>query len=186
MTIPLERPSTEIQELVEDLIAQEREYGKGNISPQYTDAAKTKLLAALGALEEDKQRLEDQAFRQRMDSIEREGEYITELEMLRGCADPNVEAYTTIGGDLIVRLVDEDAPLVKLAQPEGDHVHTFLDSAIALIGADWPREEIVEAFRAAPEIRITGEHAQSMKHGIAVEHRGQTVFVETAQRTDHA
>jgi hypothetical protein len=74
------------------------------------------------------------------------------------------------------------------ALPRGKYVHTFMQSgASILIGADWTRKEIVDALRGADRIDVTGEQAQGMKHGLAIEHPrvpGAYLFIETARRTD--
>lgn len=68
------------------------------------------------------------------------------------------------------------------ALPEGDSVHTFL----GFIGADWPRQKIVDAITASPSIGITGPVAQAMGHGIAIKHpsRESWLFVASRYRTD--
>ena len=68
---------------------------------------------------------------------------------------------------------------------DGDDIHTFRDgNGLALIGADWSRDELLAAMREAPDIRITGPMAQAMKHGLfIVDSRGR-LFIETTRRTD--
>ncbi len=51
--------------------------------------------------------------------------------------------------------------------PDGDSIHTFLDSGIALIGADWDRAKILALLRESdPGIEVTGPAAQRMGHGL--------------------
>jgi hypothetical protein len=74
------------------------------------------------------------------------------------------------------------------ALPDGDDVHTFMQGgANMLIGADWPRDEIIDALRGADRIDVTGEQAQSIRHGLAIVHPRVSdayLFIETARRTD--
>ena len=65
--------------------------------------------------------------------------------------------------------------------PDGDTVHTFLSSSVALIGADWSRADILALLReAGHEIEVTGPAAQSMGHGLAAYRAdGTPVFIET-------
>lgn len=71
------------------------------------------------------------------------------------------------------------------ALPDGDSVHTFL-GGFPLIGADWPREKLIDALRESPSVSITGPMAQGMGHGMACRHptTGGTLFIETRRRTD--
>jgi hypothetical protein len=62
--------------------------------------------------------------------------------------------------------------------PEGDTIHTFRGGGMMLIGADWSR--VLDAMRAAPTIRPSGELARSMKHGLAIHSGGSWLFIETA------
>lgn len=51
--------------------------------------------------------------------------------------------------------------------PEGETIHTFRNTCGMLIGADWSREQILEAIRnGKPE--LAGETASSMNHGLVV------------------
>lgn len=62
--------------------------------------------------------------------------------------------------------------------PDGDRVHTFLDSGIALLGADWDREEILDLLRTGqPE--LSGEIATARGHGIVAFRESGPVFIET-------
>jgi len=71
------------------------------------------------------------------------------------------------------------------ALPEGDRIHTYLNPAAGMmLGADWDRAEVLRALRESPEIRVTGDMAQSMGHGIAVWERNRIVFIATSRRTD--
>ena len=68
--------------------------------------------------------------------------------------------------------------------PEGEYIHTFRESGLALIGADWLREEIIELIRKSDCLELTGEGARSMGHGLAIyDHdakmQSDILFVET-------
>ena len=66
----------------------------------------------------------------------------------------------------------------------GNRVHTFRQAGPYLIGADWERDVLIEAMRAASAIDITGPSAQSLGHGLCIEHGGGPLFIETQE--DHA
>ena len=70
------------------------------------------------------------------------------------------------------------------ALPDGDRVHTFRDSRVALVGADWDRADIEQALREAKVIGITGPMAQTMRHGMQIDRDGSPLFIETRKRTD--
>ena len=72
------------------------------------------------------------------------------------------------------------------ALPDGDRIHTFRDSRVALVGADWDRADIEQALREAKAIGITGPMAQGMKHGMQIDRGGGPLFIETRARTDEA
>lgn len=72
-----------------------------------------------------------------------------------------------------------DAAVAMLHVRADDTVHTFVQAGPALLGAHWPREQLVEAMRRAPAIDVTGPEAQRLGHGLAIEHNGGTLFIET-------
>ena len=67
--------------------------------------------------------------------------------------------------------------------PEGETVHTFLNSGMCLVGADWDREELIDKIRSVGYREITGSTARSMNHGLALWNAGDkqsdVLFVET-------
>ena len=68
--------------------------------------------------------------------------------------------------------------------PSGDTIHTFVDGGIALIGADWEREDVLQKLVESDKIEITGEMARSMGHGLAVysdtaKYMADILFIET-------
>ena len=63
--------------------------------------------------------------------------------------------------------------------PEGNTIHTFRQNRVALLGAGWPRKKLLAALKAAKEIHVTGEGAQAMHHGIAIQDKRGTLFIET-------
>ena len=68
---------------------------------------------------------------------------------------------------------------VKLL-PDRDTVHTFRSGGAMMLGADWGRESLLAAMKAATEIHVTGEVAQAMKHGLAIHNGGSWLFIEAA------
>ncbi len=52
--------------------------------------------------------------------------------------------------------------------PEGDPIHTFRQAGNVLLGADWPREDIIDLMRDKT-VEKTGEIATRMGHGLAVQ-----------------
>jgi hypothetical protein len=70
--------------------------------------------------------------------------------------------------------------------PDSDKVHTFEQpSGFTLIGANWDKQTVIDALKAAPEqgIELTGETATSMGHGLCFQDKSagewRTVFCET-------
>lgn len=67
--------------------------------------------------------------------------------------------------------------------PDGEYIHTFRNPGGMLVGADWPKVDLVEAMRCASGIARTGAMAQSLKHGLAIDHNGSLLFIETKGET---
>ena len=63
--------------------------------------------------------------------------------------------------------------------PDGEQIHTFLDGGLALIGADWDRQQVLDLLAATSQREVTGPGAQSMGHGLAAYRDGEPVFIET-------
>lgn len=67
--------------------------------------------------------------------------------------------------------------------PEGEQIHTFLNLPMALIGADWDRDEVIDKIRSSDYREVSGSGARGLKHGLAVYNEGATaldvVFIET-------
>lgn len=70
--------------------------------------------------------------------------------------------------------------------PDKEEIHTnvqmFVMGGTILIGADWGREDALEALRGASEIRVTGPGAQEAGHGMAIpypENPKEWLFIET-------
>jgi hypothetical protein len=62
--------------------------------------------------------------------------------------------------------------------PDKKSIHTFRNSDIALIGADWTRKEIIEMMDIY-DFELTGEQATSMGHGMAFKDELGWLFIET-------
>ena len=64
--------------------------------------------------------------------------------------------------------------------PEGEYIHTFRGGSGIMIGADWKRESIIEAFKTRkPE--LSGQFATAMGHGIAFFDDNGALFVKTKE-----
>lgn len=62
--------------------------------------------------------------------------------------------------------------------PDGERIHTFRAAGFTMIGADWPREKLIELFRQyTPE--LSGPGATGMKHGLCVIDDKGPLFIET-------
>lgn len=70
-----------------------------------------------------------------------------------------------------------DFDTAALLLPEKEHIHTFRQAGIALIGADWDRIKILDALLHS-KIELTGPSALKMGHGIAIDYQGY-LFIET-------
>lgn len=77
--------------------------------------------------------------------------------------------------DVVLLSYDEAVALL----PEGERIHTILDSGIALLGADWDREQVLGLLRTTDRREVTGPAAQAMGHGLAAFRDGEPVFIET-------
>jgi hypothetical protein len=77
--------------------------------------------------------------------------------------------------EAVLLTYDEAVALV----PESERIHTFLDLGIALLGADWDRDQVLDLLRVTDRREVTGPAAQSMGHGLAAFRDGEPVFIET-------
>lgn len=71
----------------------------------------------------------------------------------------------------------------KKRLPEGDVVHTFRQAGSALIGADWPKKDILATMRKH-EISETGPHAQATNHGLAITDKSGYLFIATKPKEE--
>lgn len=60
--------------------------------------------------------------------------------------------------------------------PDGEKIHTFRQG-VCLIGADWKRDQILEAIREHGA-ELSGPLATRMKHGLVI-FDPETLFIET-------
>lgn len=70
--------------------------------------------------------------------------------------------------------------------PEGETIHTFY-GGVALIGAEWERQDVIDKLKSVDKIEIAGEFARRMGHGLAVyndsaEYLSDILFVETDKK----
>lgn len=62
--------------------------------------------------------------------------------------------------------------------PDGEFIHTFRPGRGFALGADWEREEIIQAIKTgSPE--LSGETATAMGHGLVIQNNGSYLFIET-------
>ena len=65
--------------------------------------------------------------------------------------------------------------------PDGDTIHVISNDAPGiLIGADWPREDVISEFEIS-QLELAGPVAKSSGHGIAMLNKNGRWFVETKQ-----
>jgi hypothetical protein len=65
--------------------------------------------------------------------------------------------------------------------PDTPRLHTFRGQRPP-IGADWTREKVVEAIRAAKAVKESPRAMLAMRHGVAFEDEKGWVFVETKEK----
>lgn len=68
---------------------------------------------------------------------------------------------------------------------DGETIHTFRSTGLALFGCDWSREQIVEAINEN-ECELGGPACQKMNHGLAIHVDGSPLFVECKKGFDYA
>lgn len=84
---------------------------------------------------------------------------------------------------------DERAPLTLdqavAMLPDRDHIHTFRSTGMALIGADWPREKLIDAIRDYGS-ELSGPASTRMGHGIVLMDDKGPLFIETVAQEGNA
>ena len=68
--------------------------------------------------------------------------------------------------------------------PEGERIHTFRTNPLALLGADWDREDLIAAIREG-QCEIGGEACQNFNHGLVVWTGDNPLFVECKKGFDY-
>jgi hypothetical protein len=76
--------------------------------------------------------------------------------------------------DEVLLTYDEAVALL----PDGDRIHTFVNPAGILVGADWDRGDVLALLRDTDRREVTGPAAQAFGHGLAAMHDGRPVFIE--------
>lgn len=81
-------------------------------------------------------------------------------------------------------LLTEDAAIAML--PDGDSVHTFRSTGMALIGCDWDRQDILDAIKHWP-CEVGGPMCRQMRHGLVI-HDGKPspLFVSVRDDFDYS
>jgi hypothetical protein len=92
--------------------------------------------------------------------------------------------FVRYGGDKTSRATHPEALAAHLSYDEAvallpdGRVHTFVNPAGMLVGADWDREDIYELLRSGrPE--LSGEQATAWGHGIVAFREAGPVFIAT-------
>lgn len=58
-----------------------------------------------------------------------------------------------------------------------DKIHTFKQAVFGcLVGADWDREDVIDKIKKSDYREVTGNMARSLRHGLAVYNKEDTVF----------
>lgn len=65
--------------------------------------------------------------------------------------------------------------------PDGDNIHTFMQGGPCLVGADWRREQIIEAAKEHVT-ELAGGMATGMGHGAVINRPNGPLFVETDKK----
>lgn len=70
--------------------------------------------------------------------------------------------------------------------PDGETIHTFY-GGVALIGAEWERQDVIDKLKSVDKIEIAGEFTRRMGHGLAVyndnaEYLSDVLFIETDKK----
>ncbi len=84
------------------------------------------------------------------------------------------------GSDDIVLLSYEEAVALL---PDGERIHTFVNPAGMLVGADWDRADVLALLATTGRRAVTGAMAQDMGHGLAAYRDGEPVFIATRSRS---
>ena len=69
--------------------------------------------------------------------------------------------------------------------PEGDAIHTFRQTALCLVGADWTRQQVLDAIARFGAER-SGPAATAAKHGMVLKDELGHVFIATREVTPSA
>jgi hypothetical protein len=68
---------------------------------------------------------------------------------------------------------------------DGDQIHIFRSTSFALLGADWDREDLIEAMRKSGVVEA-GPQACAVGHTLAIENNGGSPLFIEAQARDEA
>lgn len=63
--------------------------------------------------------------------------------------------------------------------PDGPMVHTFRGSAFMALGADWPRQAVMDAIRTTDRCERAGPMATAIGHGLVIAEGGRPLFIAT-------
>jgi hypothetical protein len=63
--------------------------------------------------------------------------------------------------------------------PDGDAIHTFLNPAGILIGADWSRNQVLSLLASTDRCEVAGPQAAERGHGLVAWDDDRPVFIAT-------
>ena len=68
--------------------------------------------------------------------------------------------------------------------PNEEYIHTFINEAFGLIGADWERHEVLNKLKNSDTIELCGKQARRMGHGIccykkSAKYQSDVLFIAT-------
>jgi hypothetical protein len=86
-------------------------------------------------------------------------------------------------------MADDDKELLTYDEavallPDDERIHTFVNPAGMLIGADWDRSDVLSLLETTDLREVAGPAAQSMGHGLVAWRDKGPVFIQT--RTEAA
>lgn len=85
-------------------------------------------------------------------------------------------AETPADDDVVLLSYDQAVALL----PDGDRIDTYIDGALMLTSAAWPRAKILDLLATSERREVTGPAAQSYGYGLAAYREdGVPVFIKT-------
>lgn len=66
--------------------------------------------------------------------------------------------------------------------PIADEIHTFRQAGPCMFGADWDRDDLIAAMRAAPSIELSGPMATQIGHELVIKDATGWLFIQASQK----